>query len=1093
MSIRDFLLNKAVRDLSRLVKVKRLRQTKNGVVPAYVWVRPSQILKTDVIVQNAHNAVSLGNGLYAPAKGVWDRRYFASLAKTDKKKAMEYAQSLGITWVRDSNAGKDWLRAFKAVKDYSKPHTQIQTPTAPQATIQPTPTPKVTKPKAQTPTATQQTIATVVLDKKQVDEINNEQNARRKVVILTHYLGQDGAKDYAKQIGLTWKDDPNDASLTWRRVRRALRHKFESGYQVVATVTPTQPTAQTAQTAQTAPTATPAPKAKATKAKTAKAKTATPKADKPKDVQPTADTTAQDTAKEEPKKETEAPKVDESLLEIDPTKMTQREQNIANLLNKCTDAEALKIFAKAGIVGEDDQATAFVKKQLYEGYYMPQANTYAYAEATAKKFCSEIGSKLGLTQREALKPFTMALVGHGYSSHYDPNIAEIINTIENPEHVTSYNLGNMESILYSLNNTSRKDGITLALNHITKEQPDLKDSADYMASELSKAKELLTEPVFDTIVDRQGLGANKLYTYGSHVSLITEVQNTLERAKYLGVDADKLADALIANDFSRYGVLDGKNTLSDVISGVDIYTPMYVALSVKLNKTIEELLDLSDDQLRNLAEPYAKKFSLDSLIKLHGFSYGKDYKIAKVKETPEFKEGIQHFLNATGFELMEHNDGDPSKSKKLNLKEIDTDEILQMLRGDSFKNPTTNTERSLKQRSDLSTETKTLFSNLALSARVRDALGRVRRELDDKSKGDTFMYDPTSDNCMDRLPTISIKDRSSLIEKAQRAVESSSSTGSSSFLKDALNAMSPFRRSIEDTEPEALKILRDSMQALASYSVKLNTNKKYNTDDKRTKFVDELIGYGISKPAISSAELKELREKALSKCNCTLKTADQATYDSVDHKVKQDWDKGELGSNGRRLYSYISFVNHGVYHINNSVAEERFNNAVQSTDKKNGYDSTPNDPSRDKCYFDKSVHSLYHGTDFRGGCGILGVDGKFRDYREAQAIGQKTAGAMLGHGTYLADLAGKSAGYFGDWGKGYNKRGALLICDAVLGNQRQITYRNKILHDQESDTIFCQKGTYVDGKRRLRANEWCVRNSSLIFPRMIIDAESKER
>lgn len=1055
MNFREFLLEKAIKDLSRLVRVQRIRHTKYGDKLAYMWVLPSQIKGTDKVVQNAH-LVSQTNGTYTPAKGVWDSNYFSTIAQTDKKKAMEYAQSVGITWTRDKDVGKDWFRALKATKEFSKTYNQnIKT--------------------------SQQATATNGLDQKIADEVNNEPNARGKVLLLTHYLGKDGLKAYAKQIGVSWKDVPNDDKLTWHHLRHALRRKFESGYQVVATVTPTQPTAQTA------PTATPAPKAKATKAKTA-----TPKADKPKDVQPTADTTAQDTPKVEPKKETEAPKVDESLLEIDPTKMTQREQNIAQLLNKCTDARTLEIFAKAGIVGEDDQATAFVKKQLYEGYYMPQANTYAYAEATAKKFCSEIGSKLGLTQREALKPFTMALVGKGYSSHYDPNIAEIINTIDDPEYRASHHLGNMESILYSLNDTPRKDGITLALSHIVKEQPDLKDSADYMASELSKAKELLTEPVFDTLVSRLGNGANKLFAYGSHVNLITEVQNILERAKYLGVDADKLADALIDNDFSKYGFLDGKHTLSDVLSGFDAYSPIYVALSIKSHKTIEELLDLSDEQLRELAKPYTTNSSLNSLIKNQAI-YSKDYKIAKVKDTPEFKDGIQHFLNATGFELIEHNDGDPSKSKKLNLKDLGVDEIIQVLGGTNLKNFMTNTECSLKQRSDLSTETKTLFSNLALSARVRDALGRVRRELDDKSKGDTFMYDPTSDNCMDRLPTISIKDRSSLIEKAQRAVESSSSTGSSSFLKDALNAMSPFRRSIEDTEPEALKILRDSMQALASYSVKLNTNKKYNTEDKRTKFVDELIGYGISKPAISSAELKELREKALSKCNCTLKTADQATYDSVDHKVKQDWDKGELGSNGRRLYSYISFVNHGVYHINNSVAEERFNNAVQSTDKKNGYDSTPNDPSRDKCYFDKTVHSLYHGTDFRGGCGILGVDGKFRDYREAQAIGQKTAGAMLGHGTYLADLAGKSAGYFGDWGKGYNKRGALLICDAVLGNQRQITYRNKILHDQESDTIFCQKGTFVDGKRRLRANEWCVRNSSLIFPRMIIDAESKER
>lgn len=1073
MSIRDFLLNKAVRDLSRLVKVKRLRQTKNGVVPAYVWVRPSQILKTDVIVQNAHNAVSLGNGLYAPAKGVWDRRYFASLAKTDKKKAMEYAQSLGITWVRDSNAGKDWLRAFKAVKDYSKPHTQIQTPTAPQATIQPTPTPKATKPKAQTPTATQQTIATVVLDKKQVDEINNEQNARRKVVILTHYLGQDGAKDYAKQIGLTWKDDPNDASLTWRRVRRALRHKFESGYQVVATVTPTQPTVD---------------KPKATKAKATKAKTTAPKAkaDKPTAKQP-------------------EPKVDKSLLEIDPTKMTQREQNIASLLNKCTDAEALKIFAKAGIVGEDDQATEFVKKQLYEGYYkkynkIPSSildrRDYDVQKVSLDLLLKRIGTKLELPKNEVLKPF-LKVLSSGYDNTYP---SSEFASIMDAHRLLGNDAHRLDAISRNLAKIYDYKGVSSALDHIVKEQPELKSSANYLASEYSAFISTCTnEEVLNSVIRcsfpwLQITSSKKHDPTTEYTESVEKLKNTL---KAYNIDVDDFINDLFDKDIDFDETYKNGKTFREILADVpNGFRRQIALLSLKSGKPVEELAMLTDSDFKSVVD---KTFASLSIPKYKYISesltsgtikhLSEQYQKYAFINSPKFNDAIEHYLKFTGFEIRDVNSGDSIQ----HLKDIPTEDLLNCLQGSAIL--IDGAKYKLTANTELSSNMKTLYTNLMYTSRVLTAFKSTNNYAYKLGVRMSTILNSVPDELFDHMPTMSVKDHESIMNKAkEECVNAHLDLDDPRNMDRALCGMGILTtEKVSDLESGVAKLFRDSVQMLASYSVGLNAKMG---SDKRIAYVDELLGYNqidtTPKKQVSPKKLKDLREKALSKCNCTLKTADQATYDSVDRKVKQDWDKGKLGESGKRLYGHISFVNNGVYHINNSVAEERFNNAVQSLDQKNDY-NTPNNSSANKKYFDKSVHTLYHGTDFRGGCGIIGVDGRFRDMQEAQKIGQKTAGAMLGQGVYLADLAGKSAGYFGEWGGGYNKRGALLVCDAVLGNHHESNDYFDVDSDYTSNSVSVTAGTSLGGGRTLRADEWCVRDQSLVFPKMIIDAEAVRR
>ena len=224
----------------------------------------------------------------------------------------------------------------------------------------------------------------------------------------------------------------------------------------------------------------------------------------------------------------------------------------------------------------------------------------------------------------------------------------------------------------------------------------------------------------------------------------------------------------------------------------------------------------------------------------------------------------------------------------------------------------------------------------------------------------------------------------------------------------------------------------------------------------------------------SASGLLELRQQAFSKVHCSLRTADQTQRDTIETRVKQDWDKGKRSASGRRLYGNISFVGHGVYQIQNSEADEIFRESVKNTGE------TP--------------QSFFHGTSFKGACGIVGVDGKFRapkDSADAARQGLKYAGGMLGPGVYLADLAGKSAGYFGTWGSGYS-HGALLVCDAILGTHATASDYSSVKTRMDVDSVSMKAGTNT-GRTVLRADEWCVRRNDYVSPQYIVDAEAIPR
>lgn len=274
-------------------------------------------------------------------------------------------------------------------------------------------------------------------------------------------------------------------------------------------------------------------------------------------------------------------------------------------------------------------------------------------------------------------------------------------------------------------------------------------------------------------------------------------------------------------------------------------------------------------------------------------------------------------------------------------------------------------------------------------------------------------------------------------------------------------------------------------------------NKKIKTDDDVMKATRDKLGITEAQSTKSNVSadiydpnnpnLRAAREEVFSKVHCSISTATEQETDGFRYRVRADWDKGQRGSSGRTLYSMNDFKVNAAYKVKNSKQEEEFikskKKVLEDKDK----------PHRGTQY-DTKVVQLYHGTDFRGCCGILGVDGRFRapkNSAEAQKSGLKYAGSMLGGGVYLADLAGKSAGYLGKWSDhGKTKRGTLLICNAILGDHARSNNMDSVKDRYDVDTVSLNAGAQLGGGARLRADEWCVRNPDFVSPQYILDTTS---
>lgn len=260
-----------------------------------------------------------------------------------------------------------------------------------------------------------------------------------------------------------------------------------------------------------------------------------------------------------------------------------------------------------------------------------------------------------------------------------------------------------------------------------------------------------------------------------------------------------------------------------------------------------------------------------------------------------------------------------------------------------------------------------------------------------------------------------------------------------------------------------------------AHTTRFNTTEKVKASiKKKLDWKDFELPKAEPQQQNSGSELRKQREELLKKVHCSLKTCDSVQYDAVQTQIKHSWDLGQRNASGQRLYGHISAVFKNAYRVNNSLQEERM---LENAQKLN---ETP--------------QQFFHGTNHSGATGIIGVDGRFRAPKssaDAAKSGLKYAGGMLGSGVYLAKMAGKSAGYFGTWGAGYDNEGCMLVCKAVLGNTYVSTGYNSSA-PSNYDTVSMQAGTNT-GRTVLRADEWCVRNPDFVFPEFIVDMATKRR
>lgn len=270
------------------------------------WVKPSEVKSTDKVIGGQQNLLPTMGSVPKPAAGVLDSAYFDMLAATDKAQALSYLKSCGVTWNEHNHAGINWMRAKQALTAALGGQKTVKM--SAQVNTQQSSSSQVSAQNNQTSGQK----ATITLDKATQDELSKCKNGREKVVVLKKKLGNDGCAQYAESLGVTWNKNAH-AGINWMRLSEALRNHFDS-------------------------------------------------------VDGTSSAVPQSTSKDK-SKPTPAPvqpKVDNEVKV--PANATQRQKNIAGIINSITSESDLKAFTSVGMVPEDDVSKSFILDKLVPKY-----------------------------------------------------------------------------------------------------------------------------------------------------------------------------------------------------------------------------------------------------------------------------------------------------------------------------------------------------------------------------------------------------------------------------------------------------------------------------------------------------------------------------------------------------------------------------------------------------------------------------------------------------------------------------------------------------------------------------------------------------
>ena len=1051
-----FDLQKAARDKSKLVYVQRTVNKNGKTFQQGFWVSPSQVKATDNVLQgqsvlSAYQAAQKQQATQSQQVGNFDRtKYLGMYTSGDKKGAMKYAKDNGISWNEHQNPNINWMRCQMAVNkalggsNYKENHCYFRT-----------------------------------LNTSGLSSDFDTKPKKDKIVELLKQNSRDSLMSFAKDNGISWKENSNPG-INWMRASMAIQKYLET-HNIVGS------------------------------------NNKNVNQDSKQNIQPKPDT-----------------------LEV-PIDATSRQKALIGMINTITKKEDFDLFGSVGMIAEDDEAREFLEKKLKPAYdewkngHKPNSGNYGFLHSYASSFGKSASKELG---NETLKGLNTSVTQALFSRMFDsvslgvmlypremlssnvflgrpddfPNQTAkltcanlispsiIINNLNNAfstrkvNETKDFQYDGWDSEVYKRITKTEEYGFVRALNHISKSNPDLSNECDRMKSIFDEMMNLCDNnpKILGILMDTDTYSyietTKDSYTkeYEIQKLLINFCEeNSIPKDKiratlYNSSDLSKLQIYNNIYDYAptnpaTYDLLKYLTDHSSDYPHIDSTNLSYTTLRNQAH-TIQNMAKGESNGSKYLAEAYQKMTS--------------DKWCAIKRKTLElFNSELEQFdMNSN--KTIDWDNADVFKRK---LKpDTKTDAVLGNL---MFINSCNSICNSVQTRNGVATRPSKANNNgLALSnnfnyySRTSFSDWNIF-DMQEKTLSISEVNDAVVSQ-LDNIPTFSEK----WFEKSKKYVEANgdASFKSSYFSKDP---STPEEKSYAKaysldlgTQSSILSymgtptgdLVMNQLNTVARYCPQM-VSKRNSTPQKIQDSLKKKLGYSefsvaddASQSQNNQSDLRKNREELYRKVHCSLKSCSQVQYDAIQTDIKHNWDKGKRDSSGRRLYGHISAVFNAAYKVNNSLQEQ----LMLENAKKLG--ETP--------------QSFYHGTNHSGACGIVGVDGRFRAPKssaDASKQGLKYAGGMLGSGVYLAKMAGKSAGYFSNWGSGYNKDGCLLMCKAVLGN----TYVSSGFNSSAPsnyDTVSMQAGTNT-GQTTLRADEWCVRNPDFVFPEYIVDMGTKSR
>lgn len=1072
MSIIYFDLQKAQRDKSKLVYVQR-NVTKNGkTFQQGFWVQPSQVKSTDTVLQgnNVMLAYQAAQKTIQQANqnqklGNFDKsKYVAMYTSGDKIKAMKYAKDNGITWKEHSNPNINWMRCQMAVNKSLNGGT----------------------PSTSTKSNSDNNAATTLKTSGLRSDFESL-SKKDKIVELLKDNSRDSLIAFAKANGISWKENGN-AGINWMRCSMAIQSYLDSHK-----LTDVNNKASSSQSQQT---------------------------------QPEPDT-----------------------IEV-PVDASPRQKALISMINKISKKEDFDLFGSVGMIAEDDDAKAFMEQKLkpkYEAWkngHQPSAGSSSgyiigYGDDFGKRTVEDIGTifkglnakvtratletmynELSLASvlypRERVRYANLAgkssnngsaKAAQNASLNLD-NLVKNLNlafSVRDTKNLSDFQYDGWDSKVYQ-NFSTDSHGFVKSLEHIKKNNPDLSSECDRMISVYSdmlkvtdgnpKALEYILEsPNFSSIKSTIENNKKTMQTELLLAAVFKEHNLTPREAYqtvYYSPGYNYKSEITVCDENGNKKVDASGNpikiNLSSYLSKHQSEYPNLDPSNIQFNswstiRTVKQLMEGNEIPSSHIATQF-----MDSLVT------EKNYCEIQRKILEMYNISLKPGSAAT-FDISSNDPQEWDTNRELYEREIkdnpESDTVLANLQFISAAAKTCAiTQRKngyFTKPSKANNDGTALSKNFNYYARENYGIGSMYMQEKNLSMDE---INKAVQSQLNDVPTISKK----WIEDSRKYAEKyGNGDFKASFYDD------PPTTETEKKCSKALSIDFGSQSAVSGYMgtpvgdlltrqltyvsrfCPQMESARHNTPEKVQKQVEKKLGYipfEFSAPSIStgvsSSELKKQREELYRKVHCSLKSCSTVQYDAIQTQIKHDWDMGKRNSAGNRLYGHISAVFKGAYKVNNSLQEQ----LMLENAKKLG--ETP--------------QSFFHGTNHSGATGIIGVDGRFRAPKsaaEASKQGLKYAGGMLGSGVYLAKMAGKSAGYFGTWGAGYDTEGCMLMCKAVLGKTFVSTGFNSNA-PSSYDTVSMQAGTNT-GRTTLRADEWCVRNPDFVFPEYIVDMGTKRR